>query len=103
VPTLPHWAIQILQVVSILVLAPLVSGVIARVEAIVQQRTGPRILQPYYDIFKLLGKETVLPGSAGPVFRAAPYVSFAGFATVPLLIPALTNFPLPLGYMADFL
>lgn len=102
-PTLPDWAIQILQVVSILVLAPLVSGIIARVEAIVQQRTGPRILQPYYDIFKLLQKETVLPAPAGPVFRAAPYVSFAAYATIPLLIPALTTFGLPLGYMADFL
>jgi formate hydrogenlyase subunit 4/hydrogenase-4 membrane subunit HyfE len=29
-------------------------------------------------------------------------VSFAAYATVPLLIPALTTFPLPLGYMADF-
>ena len=37
------------------------------------------------------------------MFRAAPYVSFAGLATIPLLIPALTTFPLPLGYMADFL
>jgi formate hydrogenlyase subunit 4/hydrogenase-4 membrane subunit HyfE len=103
VPTLPDWAIQILQVVSILVLAPLVSGIIARVEAIIQQRRGPRILQPYYDILKLLRKETVLPAPAGPLFRAAPYVSFAAYATVPLLIPALTTFPLPLGYMADFL
>jgi formate hydrogenlyase subunit 4/hydrogenase-4 membrane subunit HyfE len=103
VPTLPDWAIQILQVVSILVLAPLVSGIIARVEAIIQQRKGPRVLQPYYDILKLLGKETVLPAPAGPLFRAAPYVSFAAYATVPLLIPALTTFPLPLGYMADFL
>ncbi len=102
-PTLPDWAIQILQVVSILVLAPLVSGIIARVEAIVQQRRGPRVLQPYHDILKLLGKETVLPAPAGPLFRAAPYVSFAAYATVPLLIPALTTFPLPLGYMADFL
>ena len=102
-PTLPDWAIQILQVLSILVLAPLVSGIIARVEAIIQQRKGPRILQPYYDILKLLRKETVLPAPAGPLFRAAPYVSFAAYATVPLLIPALTTFPLPLGYMADFL
>ena len=102
-PAIPDWAIQILQVVSILVLAPLVSGIIARVEAIIQQRQGPRILQPYYDIVKLLRKETVLPAPAGPLFRAAPYVSFAAYATVPLLIPALTTFPLPLGYMADFL
>jgi formate hydrogenlyase subunit 4/hydrogenase-4 membrane subunit HyfE len=103
VPTFPDWAVQVLQVVTILALAPLVSGIIARAEAIIQQRRGPRILQPYYDILKLLRKETVLPAPAGPLFRAAPYVSFAAYATVPLLIPALTNFPLPLGYMADFL
>jgi formate hydrogenlyase subunit 4/hydrogenase-4 membrane subunit HyfE len=103
VPTLPDWAVQTLQVVTILTLAPLVSGIIARAEAIIQQRRGPRILQPYYDILKLLRKETVLPAPAGPLFRAAPYVSFAAYATVPLLIPALTTFPLPLGYMADFL
>jgi formate hydrogenlyase subunit 4/hydrogenase-4 membrane subunit HyfE len=102
VPVLPNWAIQVLQVVTILALAPLVGGIIARAEAIVQQRRGPRLLQPYYDIFKLLGKETVLPAPAGPVFRSAPYVSFAAFATVPLLIPALTDFPLPLGYISDF-
>jgi formate hydrogenlyase subunit 4/hydrogenase-4 membrane subunit HyfE len=102
VPILPEWAIQVLQVVTILALAPLVSGIIARAEAIVQQRRGPRVLQPYYDIVKLLRKETVLPQPAGPVFRAAPFVSFAGFATIPLLIPALTTFPLPLGYIADF-
>jgi formate hydrogenlyase subunit 4/hydrogenase-4 membrane subunit HyfE len=103
VPILPEWVVQVLQVVTILALAPLVSGIIARVEAIVQQRRGPRVLQPYYDIAKLLRKETVLPEPAGLVFRAAPYVSFAALATVPLLIPALTTFPLPLGYMADFL
>jgi formate hydrogenlyase subunit 4/hydrogenase-4 membrane subunit HyfE len=103
VPTLPNWAVQILQVLSVLLLAPLVSGVIAKAEAVVQQRRGPRVLQPYYDILKLLRKETVLPGSAGPFFRAAPYVSFAGYATVPLLIPVLTSYGLPLGYMGDIL
>ncbi len=101
-PILPDWAIQVLQVLVILLLAPLVTGIIARVEAIIQQRRGPRILQPYFDILKLLQKETVLPEPAGPVFRAAPYLSFAAYATVPLLIPVLTTFGLPLGYMADF-
>ena len=101
-PILPNWAVQVLQVVTILMLAPLVGGIIARAEAVVQQRRGPRVLQPYYDLFKLVRKETVLPAPAGPVFRAAPYVSFAAYATMPLLIPALTNFGLPLGYIGDF-
>lgn len=101
--TLPDWAVQVLQVVTVLVAAPLVSGFIARAEAIVQQRRGPSVLQPYRDIRKLLRKETVLPAPAGPIFRAAPYVSFAAYATVPLLIPVLTSFALPLGYMGDIL
>ena len=102
-PTLRDWQIQFFQVGTVLFLSPLVTGVIARAEAIVQMRRGPRLLQPYYDIAKLFRKETVLPDEAGPVFRAAPYVSFAGYATVPLLIPVLTAFPLPLGYMGDIL
>jgi formate hydrogenlyase subunit 4/hydrogenase-4 membrane subunit HyfE len=102
-PTLPDWTIQLLQVLTAVLLGPLVTGVIARAEAIVQQRRGPSVLQPYRDIWKLLHKETVLPAPAGPIFRAAPYVSFAAYATVPMLIPVLTNFGLPLGYMGDIL
>jgi formate hydrogenlyase subunit 4/hydrogenase-4 membrane subunit HyfE len=103
VPTLRDWQIQFFQVGTVLVLSPLVTGVIARAEAIVQMRRGPRLLQPYHDILKLFRKETVLPGEAGFIFRAAPYIAFAGYATVPLLIPVLTSFPLPLGYMGDIL
>src|SRR6266536_2698953 len=102
-PTLRDWQIQFFQVGTVLLLSPLVTGAIARAEAIVQMRRGPRLLQPYHDILKLFRKETVLPEGAGPVFRAAPYVSFAAYATVPLLIPVLTAFPLPLGYMGDIL
>src|SRR6266542_602734 len=102
-PTLRDWQIQFFQVGTVLLLSPLVTGAIARAEAIVQMRRGPRLLQPYHDILKLFRKETVLPEGAGPVFRAAPYVSFAAYATVPLLIPVLTTFPLPLGYMGDIL
>jgi formate hydrogenlyase subunit 4/hydrogenase-4 membrane subunit HyfE len=102
-PQLNDWLLQVLQVGTVCLLGPLVTGVIARLEAIVQQRRGPRLLQPYYDIAKLFRKETVLPDGAGPVFRAAPYVSFAAYLTVPLLIPVLTTFPLQLGYMGDIL
>jgi formate hydrogenlyase subunit 4/hydrogenase-4 membrane subunit HyfE len=102
-PRLNEWLIQVLQVGTVLVFGPLVTGVVARLEAVVQQRHGPRLLQPYYDIAKLFRKETVLPESAGPVFRIAPYASFAAYLTVPLLIPVLTTFPLQLGYMGDIL
>jgi formate hydrogenlyase subunit 4/hydrogenase-4 membrane subunit HyfE len=102
-PELSDGLIQVLQVGTILLLAPLVTGVIARAEAIVQMRRGPRLLQPYYDIAKLFRKETVLPDGAGPVFRAAPYVAFACYCIVPLLIPVLTSFPPEASYMGDIL
>jgi formate hydrogenlyase subunit 4/hydrogenase-4 membrane subunit HyfE len=102
-PYLNDWVIQIFQVGTIVVLGPLITGIIARAEAVVQMRRGPRLLQPYHDIWKYLHKETVLPDGAGPMFRTAPYIAFAAYATVPLLIPVLTNFPLPLGYMGDIL
>lgn len=102
-PELNDGLIQVLQVGTILLLAPLVTGVIARAEAMIQMRHGPRLLQPYYDIAKLLRKETVLPQGAGPVFRTAPYVAFACYCVVPLLIPVLTSFPPEASYLADIL
>src|SRR5579875_3502501 len=95
--------IQALQVLTILVLSPLVSGVIAHLEARVQGRRGPRLLQPYYDLAKLFAKESLAPASAGQVFLVAPVLSFACYLTVPLLIPVLTAFPLPLADMGDIL
>jgi len=95
--------IQALQVLTILVLSPLVSGVIAHLEARVQGRRGPRLLQPYYDLAKLFAKETLAPTGASWVFVAGPLVAFACYLTVPLLIPVLTAYPLPLGYMGDIL
>jgi formate hydrogenlyase subunit 4/hydrogenase-4 membrane subunit HyfE len=102
-PHLDDGLIQVAQLGTILLLAPLVTGVIARAEAIVQMRRGPRLLQPYYDILKYFRKETVLPEGASVVFRAAPYVAFACYCVVPLLIPVLTSFPPQPAYMADIL
>jgi formate hydrogenlyase subunit 4 len=95
--------IQLLQDLTILVFAPGVSGAIAQIEARLQGRRGPRILQPYYDLAKLFCKETLVPEDAGWVFVAGPVAAFTCYLVVPLLIPVLTNFPLPLWYMGDIL
>src|SRR2546430_3472460 len=102
-PSLPIPVIQILQVVTIAGAAPGLSGVIARVEARLQGRRGPRVLQPYYDLAKLFRKEALAPEGASWVFLAAPVAAFTCYLTVPLLIPVLTTFGLPLGYMGDIL
>jgi formate hydrogenlyase subunit 4 len=95
--------VQALQVLTILGGAPLVSGVIAHIEGRLQGRRGPRLLQPYYDLAKFFRKETVVPEQSSWVFLAGPVVAFGCYLIVPMLIPVLTTYGLPLGYMGDIL
>ena len=54
---------QFLIVIATIVLSPIVGGLLfgidRRITARLQGRFGPPILQPFYDIFKLLGKESI--------------------------------------------
>ncbi len=100
---LPILVIQLLQVLTIALGAPGITGVIAKVEARLQGRRGPRIAQPYYDLAKLVRKEALAPETASWFFLAAPLVAVAAYLTIPLLIPVLTTYGLPLGYMGDIL
>jgi formate hydrogenlyase subunit 4 len=100
---LPVLVIQLLQVLTVAVAAPGLTGVIARMEARLQGRAGPRHQQPYYDLAKLFRKEALAPDGAGWFFLAAPVLAVAAYLTVPLLIPVLTTYGLPLGYMGDIL
>lgn len=100
---LPIPVIQLGQVVTIAAAAPGVSGIISRVEARLQGRAGPRVLQPYFDLAKLFRKEALAPEGSSWVFLAAPFAAMTCYLTVPLLIPVLTTFGLPLGYMGDIL
>ena len=45
----------------------LLCGIDRKVVAKMQKRVGPPILQPFYDFFKLLGKETIVPAAASKV------------------------------------
>jgi len=99
----PIPVIQLLQVLTVAFGAPGVMGVIAKIEARLQGRRGPRVLQPYYDLAKLFRKEALAPLGASWFFLAAPPVAVAAYLTIPLLIPVLTTYGLPLGYMGDIL
>src|SRR5271155_2163318 len=95
--------LQIGQVVTVLVLAPLIQGIVVQFEERVQRARGPGILQPYRDLWKLFHKQIVAPQTASWIFWIAPVVAFTCMLTVPILIPVLTNFPLPQSDMGDIL
>jgi formate hydrogenlyase subunit 4 len=96
-------ALQVLQVATVLVAAPLLPGSINRLKAIVQSRRGPSVVQPYRDLWKLLRKGSVVSEHASWVFQLAPVVSFTTPLVVAMLIPVVTGYPLPFAFMGDML
>jgi formate hydrogenlyase subunit 4 len=68
--------LQLLQMLTVLAMAPRLPGVINRLKAIVQSRRGPSILQPSYDLRELLHKGSVVAEHASWLFHLAPLVPF---------------------------
>ena len=95
--------LQICQVVTVLALAPLLQGIILQFEERVQLAQGPGLFQPYRDLWKLFHKQIIVPETASWIYWVTPFVAFAAMMTVPILIPVLTDFPLPLSDMGDIL
>jgi formate hydrogenlyase subunit 4 len=95
--------LQMCQILAVLLLAPLVQGVIQQFEERVQLAQGPGVFQPYRDLWKLFHKQIVVPETASFIYWIAPFVAFTAMLTVPILIPVLTDFPLPLSDMGDIL
>lgn len=102
-PGMDEIIIQVLQVLTVLLLSPFLQGFIVQCEAKVKRAKGPGIFQPYRDIWKLFHKQIIIPETASWIFWLAPIVAFTTVLTVPILIPVLTDFPLPLSDMGDIL
>ena len=80
----------ILQTALLLLLAPLVSGIIKNWKAKLQNRRGPRVWQPYFDLIKFLRKDMVISEHASWVFSLAPYVVFITSLLAGLMVPMVT-------------
>ncbi len=87
------------NVLLVLLLAPLFQGVQRRITARLQSRRGPPLLQPYFDLLKLLGKEDLESGEAPVIQRLAAYLSLASVLATACLVPL--GFPPPLQGAGD--
>ena len=52
--------VQGVQMLLVLLLAPLLTGFVRKLKALLVRRKGPSIFQPYRDLLRLLRKEVVL-------------------------------------------
>jgi formate hydrogenlyase subunit 4 len=75
------------NVALVLLLAPFFQGVMRRVTARIQSRQGPPLLQPYFDLLKLLGKEDIESGETPVMQRLAVYLSLAAVLTLTWFVP----------------
>jgi formate hydrogenlyase subunit 4 len=80
-------AVQGAQMLLVLALAPLLTGLVRKVKARLTRRRGPPLLQPYRDLWRLMRKEAVLAENASWLFRAGPYLIFAATWVAAALIP----------------
>lgn len=77
----------ILQPIFAMTLAPMLLGVINRVKALFAGRKGQTVLQPYYDLWRLLHKGAVYSTTTSWVFRAMPVVCLAVVIIVSFIVP----------------
>jgi formate hydrogenlyase subunit 4 len=90
------------QLLLVLTLAPLITGIIRKMKARFQRRRGASILQPYYDLAKLMGKEVVVSPVASWLFHCTPYLVFTSTLVIALLVPTVVT-PVPLHWIGDII
>jgi formate hydrogenlyase subunit 4 len=84
-------AVQGAQMLVVLILAPLLTGLVRKVKARLLRRRGPPLLQPYLDLARLLRKEVVLAENASWLFRVIPYLVFAATWVAAALVPTFQS------------
>lgn len=93
----------LVQYFFVILAAPLFSGIFSKLKSRIESKQGPSIFQPYYDIFKLLKKETVKPSGSGIIFIYAPYLIFGTYSLIALIVPVVIPDPIYFTASADFL
>jgi formate hydrogenlyase subunit 4 len=93
---------HVAQAVVILVVPPIMLGLINKTKAAFAGRVGPPVLQPYYDIAKLLRKASVFSRTTTWVFRAGPVIGLVTALLAASLIP-IGDAPAMIAFDGDFL
>lgn len=76
-----------LHILVALAFPPLLLGVIKKTKALYAGRSGPPLLQLYWDLIKLFQKGSVISTTTTWVFKAGPVIGFVTALTALMLIP----------------
>jgi len=91
---------EVLQIATVIILAPIFIGWIRMVKCWLQGRTSAGLFQPWKDIVKLFYKEIVLAENASWIYRFTPYLVFGVSVLAAGIIPIIST-DLSLALTAD--
>ena len=83
--------VQGAQMMLVLLLAPLLTGLVRTLKARLLRRRGPPVLQTYRELLRLMRKDVVLADGASWLFRAVPYLVFAATWVAAALVPTFAT------------
>jgi formate hydrogenlyase subunit 4 len=92
----------LLELLIVFSISPFLLSVIVKTKAWFGGRQGPPWLQPYYDLRKLMQKESVYSRTTTWIFRAGPIVNLAALLTAATLLPVLSGQSL-MGFSGDMI
>lgn len=93
---------NVIHLALALFMPPLLLGVIARTKALFAGRCGAPLLQPYYDIIRLLRKGSIFSEATTPLFRIGPMVTLGAILTALFLVP-FGQHRAPLSFSGDMI
>jgi formate hydrogenlyase subunit 4 len=73
----------------ILLVSPFYMGLVRKTKALCQGRIGQPLLQPYYNLAKLLKKERIYSKNSSGIMRATPYINLTVMIAAAFFIPAV--------------
>lgn len=91
---------EYLQFLIIIFFSPLLNGIIKKIKAHMQGRTGPGIFQTYFDLIRLFKKDMVVSVVASWIFKAAPYIVMTSVIAASMIVPVITT-KSPFGMIGD--
>ena len=95
-------AVQGVQMLLVLALAPFLLGFTRKVKARMLRRRRPPLLQPYRDLLRLIRKQAVIAEDASWLFRSGPYMIFAATWVAAALVPTFAT-GLTFSWAADLI
>lgn len=97
-----RYIINLMQILILIGLTPLFIGILRKYKAVLRGKKGNRLVQMYYDIWKLLKKDRILSQHASFITRITPLISLSAVVVASWFVPVFYAAS-GVGFIGDFI